>query len=245
MPKYEPPNSGRPNRQAPHTLRDCHARCAGDCGSGGDHTIDGRSAPLVWIAKPVATRPGCHAECALLPSDSKPPLLLGLGLTGLALIATGYLIAFSILVRPPAPGEPLPELKTDSPAQAAAAIHRTVARGYPVLLPKEFPERVLARYRAWGEGFDVEYVWTSGERRVILATIVPIAPPAHGQSSTRAFRGTTAAYHVIDNMEPSKRMLTWNEAPPAKVPGSKTMPYYLAADGLTDEEFWHLAASLE
>ena len=104
---------------------------------------------------------------------------------------------------------------------------------------------MLAHYRAWGEGFDVEYVWTSGTRRVILASIVPIAPPAHGQSSTRAFRGTTAAYHVIDNMEPSKRMLTWNEAPPAQAPGSKTMPYYFAADGLTDEDFWHLAASLE
>jgi hypothetical protein len=104
---------------------------------------------------------------------------------------------------------------------------------------------MMARSRTWAEGFDVEYVATTSARRVILATIIPVAPPAHGQHSTRAFRGTTAVYHVDADMDPSKRVLTWKEPSPTKTPGSTTTPYCLAADGLTDEEFWHLAASLE
>ena len=104
---------------------------------------------------------------------------------------------------------------------------------------------MMARSRTGTEGFDVEYVATTSARRVILATIIPVAPPALGQHSTQAFRGTTAVYHVDADLDPSKRVLTRKEPSPAQTPASATTPYYLAADGLTDEEFWHLAASLE
>jgi hypothetical protein len=137
-----------------------------------------------------------------------------------------------------------------TPAAAETAVRSTVTLSRPVLMPASLPAGLEAGGTVTADFFDLRY--QSDQRDVTITLGILVAQPGFGGSSAREtqvkFRGGTATYYVYDTSSPlSQRWLMWAEPgvmanPQLKGPG---VPYFLSADGLTDQEFWQIANSLK
>lgn len=163
--------------------------------------------------------------------------------------------------------EPTPSaghLESATPAQAAAFIRRTVTSTSPVLLPTWLPNGMDAVVDATPDYFTVTYRSDQRDKEIDFAIAVANPPPATGPhaSSTRIkFRKALAPkygqagyvdYVVYDTTNPqSQRYLLWTE--PGTMSrsavgegfGGPGVPYFLSTTGLTDQEFWQIANSLQ
>ena len=144
--------------------------------------------------------------------------------------------------------------------QAAALIRAKVTNTHPVLLPSTLPGGPYdAMVSAAADGFSIEYRSDLRDRTIYFGIVVANPPPAgpSSQSSTVKFRhalatkGTPAGYAdyvVYDrSVSLSNRYLEWMEPgtmanPQLADPG---VPYFLSTSGLTDQEFWQIANSLQ
>jgi hypothetical protein len=136
------------------------------------------------------------------------------------------------------------------PTEAAGIIRKTVTGASPVLLPTWLPaELIEAQADVSQGGFNVTYLSDNRDKKVGLAIVVPNPPPGgpNAESRTILFRGSRSGYRVDDATALlSARWLMWiNPGTMAeqqtKDPG---VPYFLTADGLSEEEFWRVANSL-
>ena len=141
-------------------------------------------------------------------------------------------------------------ISTLTPAAAEATVRVTVTASRPVLMPASLPGGMEATVNATADGFQVEYQSDQREKSITLGIVVAQPGPGGSNASdTRVkFRSGTAEYYVYDSTSPlSQRGLMWSEPgimlnPQLKGPG---VPYFLSADGLTDQEFWQIANSLK
>jgi hypothetical protein len=136
-----------------------------------------------------------------------------------------------------------------SPADADAAIRKTVNAVHPVLLPSWLPADMEAQVMAGSDGFTIAYMSDQRDKRISLVIVIPNPPSGgeHGEGGPVKFHGITAQYGVNDSTSPlSQRWLMWNE--PGSMPNSgpklSGIPYFLSTDGLTEQEFWQVANSL-
>lgn len=150
----------------------------------------------------------------------------------------------------------VPTLRTPAiipPGQVAAALIPRVREARPLLLPAGIGSRwaIEATLEAVS---DSEFRITYTRRVEPVATLslsIAVANPLPGISSReyRAFRRDPGAfYQVMDPVDPDgARRLMWKEPgrwAPAGMPERASVPYYLTATGLTDDEFWSIADSL-
>ena len=158
---------------------------------------------------------------------------------------------------------PLPspsgELGPTTPAAVDAFVRQTVKTTSPVLLPTWLPAGMEARVTATADGFNLDYASDQRDKQIFLGTVVPNPPPGTpGSSDTPVkFRSAIpqkygqsgyAEYFVYDPTAPlSARWLVWNEPGTMAVQQTKApgVPYFLSAEGLTDQEFWQVANSLK
>jgi hypothetical protein len=141
-------------------------------------------------------------------------------------------------------------LGTMTPAAAEAAIRQTVKNSLPLLMPSWLPAGLEAQVTANADNFGVRYV--SDQRDKTISWGILVAQPGPGGPNASEvhlkFRSGTADYYVYDTTGPlSQRWLMWTEPgtmanPQLKGPG---VPYFLSADGLTDQEFWQIGNSLK
>ena len=156
--------------------------------------------------------------------------------------------------RPATTPQPAVTPQATSPAGASTAVRATITGAQPVLLPSAI---VGAGWQAHvtttSDSFLVTYADLSGARTVTVGAGRDNAPnpPLPGARTTQAtpsFHGDQhSMYQVNDSGSPlSPRILIWREpgtydhADPS-YPG---IPYFVAATGITDAEFWQLANSL-
>jgi hypothetical protein len=151
------------------------------------------------------------------------------------------------------------DLGVMTPDQAATLIRATVKDAQPILLPAHLPDANWdATVYPQPDGFTIRYQSDQRDKSIELGIMVANPPPggAHSKDSMVRFRNALplkystrgyAEYFVYDTTSPtSVRWLMWIE------PGTMTnpqlagpgVPYFLAADGLTDAEFWQVANSL-
>jgi hypothetical protein len=144
--------------------------------------------------------------------------------------------------------------------QAAATVRATVKNTSPVLLPTVLPGGPYdARVVATPDDFNIQYQSDLRDKIITFGIVAANPPPggAHAADTRVRFRNAMplkygmpgyAEYYVYDTTSPiSQRWLMWLE------PGSSTNPmdfnggvyYFLSATGLTDQEFWQLANSLQ
>jgi hypothetical protein len=144
--------------------------------------------------------------------------------------------------------------------QAAATVRATVKNTHPVLLPTVLPNGPYdARVVATPDDFSITYQSDLRDRTITFGIMAANPPPGGANpSDTRVrFRNAVALkygpngyaeYYVYDTSSPmSARWLMWLE------PGGATNPaafnggvyYFLSAIGLTDQEFWQVANSLQ
>lgn len=141
-------------------------------------------------------------------------------------------------------------LGTMTPAAAETVIRNTVTASRPVLMPASLPPGLEATVNATADGFSIDYRSDQRDKSITWALVVAQPGPggSHATDTTVKFRGGLARYYVYDSTSPlSQRWLMWTEPgtmanPQLKGPG---VPYFLSADGLTDQEFWQLANSLK
>src|SRR5205823_3031110 len=128
-----------------------------------------------------------------------------------------------------------------TPAEAATLIGRAVLTVDPLLVPGAVGDDYQAELLATANGFTVDYTSSTRHAAVELTTVVQriAGPGAHGQRTTRSFRGAEATYQVDDGTPAAARSLAWTEAS-----ANRGVPYTLLADGLTETEFWQVANSL-
>ena len=128
-----------------------------------------------------------------------------------------------------------------TPAEAATLIGRTVLTVDPLLVPGAIGDDYQAELLAAANGFTVDYTSSTRHAAVELTTVDQriAGPGAHGQRTTRSFRGAEATYQVDDGTPAAARSLAWTEAS-----ANRGVPYTLLADGLTETEFWQVANSL-
>lgn len=148
-------------------------------------------------------------------------------------------------------------------ADAAATVRATVKNTRPVLLPASLPAAGSpwdALLHVSADDFNVTYQSDLRDKQIFFGIMAANPPPATGPnaSDTRVrFRNAAplkfgvagyADYVVYDTTSPtSQRYLMWLE------PGSSTnnmdynggVYYFLSATGLTDQEFWLVANSLQ
>lgn len=146
-----------------------------------------------------------------------------------------------------------------SPAQAAAIIRSTVKNSHPVLLPNSFPggpwDATVDLSSA--DDFTITYRSDQRDKTITVALDVANPPPGDADSSDTfvKFRNSLplkyqragyAEYFVYDPSNPlSQRWLTWIEPGASIWTNGAGAPYFLGADGLTDQEFWQVANSLK
>ncbi len=141
-------------------------------------------------------------------------------------------------------------INTLTPAAAEAAVRSTVTASRPVLMPAALPAGLEATVSATADGFDIEYQSDQRDRSITWALVVAQPGPGGSNASDThvKFRGGTAEYYVYDPTSPlSQRWLMWTEPGTMLNPQLKGqgVPYFLSADGLTDQEFWQIANSLK
>jgi len=182
----------------------------------------------------IATAGLCLAGCGAFRSGTIQ------GLTFIPFVATlpGY-----------NPNEITSPTQLLSPPQAANVIKLTVAQADPLLLPTAIPPSSDAYLAASRSRFSVTYVSKPAAQRVFFSIGMPSPPPLapHAVTSSRAFRGTLATYSVDQPSQPIRyRALAWVEPGTwtAQVPANG-IPYLLSATGLSEAQFWQLAASID
>jgi hypothetical protein len=148
-----------------------------------------------------------------------------------------------------------------SPEQAAALVRSTVKNTSPVLLPASLPSGGPwdALVQVTPDDFNIQYESDQRDKTITFGIVVANPPPGQPNASDTwvKFRNSEALkyhgrgfaeYFVYDPTSPtSQRWLTWSEPgsmanPMLKDPG---VPYFLSASGLTDQEFWQVANSLQ
>ena len=147
-----------------------------------------------------------------------------------------------------------------SPEQAAAMIRATVTNTHPVLLPSVLPRGPYdALVSAGADDFNIRYRSDLRDRTISFGILVANPPPGGASSQSRSVKfrnalgtkGTSAGYaeYVVYDatVSLSNRYLEWMEPgtmanPQLAGPG---IPYLLATTGLTDQEFWQIANSLQ
>lgn len=150
---------------------------------------------------------------------------------------------------PPATSVATPVATAMTAAAAAQQIRTTVTGAHPLLLPTAIPSDWTAQAQADASSFDVIYRSPSGTKSVEFSITVPNPPPpgVNGRQSSPAFHGDRLSLYQVDDatQTTSDRWLIWNEpgtwSQPNGLPG---VPYFLAATGLTDAEFWSVANSM-
>lgn len=150
----------------------------------------------------------------------------------------------------PAEGKGIVEAGPMSPDAAAALIRKTVTTESPVLLPVWLPAGLEAEVWAGGDGFTVRYLSDQRDIEINWGIVVPNPPPAppNAGGGPVHFRGVNAEYMVLDKTATySSRWLIWNERGTMATFPTKSgqVPFFLSADGLTDQEFWQVANSLQ
>ena len=146
--------------------------------------------------------------------------------------------------------------------EAASMVRATVKNTHPVLLPTYLPSGGAwdALVQVSADDFNITYESDQRDKTITFGIVVANPPPgtgAHASDSRVKFRNAIglkyssdgyAEYFVYDTTDPlSQRWLIWNE------PGSATstmfatgsVPYFLSASGLTEQEFWQIANSLQ
>lgn len=147
-----------------------------------------------------------------------------------------------------------------SPEQAAAMIRATVTNTHPVLLPSVLPGGPYdALVSVGADDFNVRYRSDLRDKTISFGILVANPPPGGASSQSRSVKfrnalGTKstpvgyAEYVVFDTTASlSNRYLEWMEPgtmanPQLAGPG---VPYFLSTTGLTDQEFWQIANSLQ
>jgi hypothetical protein len=147
-----------------------------------------------------------------------------------------------------------------TPSQAAAYVRATVTNTRPVLLPVPPAWAYDATVRAGPDDFEIDFQSDLRDKTMTFGILVANPPPGgpNAQMSTVKFRNAVALkyrpagyaeYFVYDTTAPtSQRYLMWIEPgitatnPQRAGPG---LPYFLSATGLTDQEFWQVANSLQ
>ena len=115
----------------------------------------------------------------------------------------------------------------------------------PVLVPTWLPDRVSASVDARADSFTVTYVASTA--RVTLATELANPRPVEpgGMQRHQSFRrDANAFYQALDASATTSRTLLWNEYTTTTGTATTSIAYMLAADGLTEADFWKVAESL-
>jgi hypothetical protein len=124
----------------------------------------------------------------------------------------------------------------------------------PILFPANLPEDVRPYLNCGGGNTcGLEFKNENGERWVRFGIVIPNPPPVTGNRmrEERDFRNVKAMYDIFDTTQPtSPRGLIWEEPgrfrlPDSEGPGMPYVPYVLATQGLTEEEFWLVANGLQ
>jgi hypothetical protein len=156
-------------------------------------------------------------------------------------------------VTPPTPspgyGKGMTEAGPMSPEAAAALVRKTVTTESPVLLPTSLPAGLEATVWVGADGYTVSYASDQRDEEITWGIVVPNPPPPLPNSAGGhvTFRHVTAEYSVLDKTATySSRWLMWSEPGAMATYPTKNgqVPFFLTADGLTDQEFWQVANSL-
>lgn len=136
-----------------------------------------------------------------------------------------------------------------SPDQARALIRETVAGARPVLLPKLPPGVDQVWCTADQSGFDLRAANDDRSIQIDMAIVVPGNSNLGAANKNISFRGGLAYYQYIAGDPTGWRDLWWVERPghwtgQPGLDGGDGVPYVLAANGLTEADFFALAASL-
>lgn len=134
-------------------------------------------------------------------------------------------------------------------ADADSLIRQTVTATHPILLPR-LPAGVD---QAWGRADQNEFSFSvANDDRSIqvgFAIVVPGNSNLGAANENIAFRGTSAYYQYIKDDPKGWRDLWWTERPghwtgEPGLKGGDGVPYVLSANGLSEADFFAMAASL-
>jgi hypothetical protein len=137
-----------------------------------------------------------------------------------------------------------------SPKQAADLIGRTVTQSHPVLFPNAVPDTWSAEASDLdANGFHLRFTSPDSARSILFALVAanPREPEASTVQTEPNFHGDPRSVYQVQDKDDaaSFRWLLWNETGVwGEEPVYGAVPYYLAATGLTDAEFWQIANSL-
>lgn len=135
-----------------------------------------------------------------------------------------------------------------APDQVATALS-DVTGATPLLLPTLIPVDYTADVNTHPQSFQVTYRSPSREQVIALAILVPnqALPTDHTTQSFPNFRGDPRSlYQVDDTTNPDTvRSLEWTEPGHWSLENRGGVPYFLTATGITDEEFWRYADSIQ
>jgi hypothetical protein len=157
-----------------------------------------------------------------------------------------------------APPTPSGQLGPTTPDAAKAFIRQTMTATRPALFPAWLPSGMEAKVVATTDQFNLDLASGQRDKTIFLGTVAANPPPGGPDSSGiyvkfrnalgMKYQGAgTAEYFVYDASAPlSDRWLMWLEPGTTSVQGSTSAGvwYFLAASGLTDQEFWQVANSL-
>jgi hypothetical protein len=135
------------------------------------------------------------------------------------------------------------------PAQAISLIRQTVTGAQPILFPT-LPSGVdQAWFRADQYGFDLRAANDDRSIQIDLAIVVPGNSNLGAANKNIPFRGAAAYYQYIAGDPTGWRDLWWVERPghwtgEPGLKGGDGVPYVLSANGLSESDFFGLAASL-
>ncbi|HET9780170.1 MAG TPA: kelch repeat-containing protein [Candidatus Dormibacteraeota bacterium] len=150
-----------------------------------------------------------------------------------------------------------------TPEQAASLVRSTVKNTHPALLPVSLPSSGGpwdAFVQVTADDFNITYESDMRDETITICICVANPPPATGPNAqvTRVkFRKAVglkyspdgyAEHGVYDMSAPaSQRYLQWNEPGSMTNPmsGGSMVPYYVSSTGLTEQEFWQVANSLQ
>ena len=198
-------------------------------------------------ASPMRRRPALGREVALAAAVVVFVLLSAFGFSRLRTltplpIKPSPLPTASAIPWTPAPMVlPSASAQLASPADAATWIGHTVTAVDPLLVPTAIGDDYTAQFVADPHSFVVDYSSNARHATVVLATL-PVMPNqgATAHPTIRTFRGVVATYQVDSASTTASRSLVWTEKA-----GGKDIGYSLAADGLSESDFWLIANSLQ
>jgi len=131
---------------------------------------------------------------------------------------------------------------------AAALVRRTVTKTSPVLLPLPPAGVNEATVTADSTGFSLRAMNDDRSIEVMISITVPGNSNLGADNKTIAFRHASAFYQYIAGDPTGRRDMWWTERPGYwPVPALKDqtgVPYVLSATGLTESQFFALAATL-